>query len=73
MKRVIITLAALLALVPTTAVADEATDYLEARVAQLANVVDHKNDVIACERQNRRKLQRVLRGGGDVLIVRCGS
>lgn len=71
MKKIILTLAALLVLVPGAAVADEATDVLQAKISQLSGKVEHKNDVIACERENRRDLQRALRGGGDVLVVSC--
>lgn len=85
MKKILIATTALLFLAPTAAVADEATDLLEAKIerlvdeagrladkaARLAEKVEHKNEVIACERENRRKLERALREGGAVLTVRC--
>lgn len=72
MKKTIITVTALLCLgVPGVAVADEATDVFRARIALLADKVEHKNDVIACERANRRALVRALETGGEALVKRC--
>jgi tetrahydromethanopterin S-methyltransferase subunit B len=78
MKKILIATTALLVLAPTAAVAGESTDMLQAEierlvdtVARLNDKVEHKNDVIACERENRRKLERALREGGAVLTVRC--
>lgn len=71
MKKILIATTALLFLAPTAAVAGESTDMLESQIARLVDKVEHKNDVIACERENRRKLERALREGGAVLTVRC--
>lgn len=78
MKKSIIAVTALLCLgVPGVAVADEATDVLQARVADLkAKVADrdqrleHKSAVLACERANRRALERALRTDSRVVLVR---
>lgn len=81
MKKSIIALTALLCLgVPGVAVAGgESTDELLQRIDQLRSQVadrdakiDRKNELLACERANRRELVRSLRSGERVgVVARC--
>lgn len=76
MKRTLIALTALLCLgVPGAAVADETTDALMDRIDRLTvqlhdttKELEHKSDLLACERQYRRQLQRALRTGSPVAL-----
>lgn len=71
MKRTIIVLTALLSVgVTAPAVAGDTTTELLQRVEELtqrndrlSDQLDHKSDVLACERAKRRVLERALRTG----------
>lgn len=75
MKRSIIGLAAVLCVgVPGAAVAGDVTPSpaeLYNQVHELQQRLAHKSDVLACERQNRRVLERALRTGGTVFVKSC--
>lgn len=74
MKRSIIVLTALLCMgAPAAAVAGDNTTELLQRVEQLtqqndrlSDQLDHKSDVLACERAKGRALERALRTGAPV-------
>lgn len=73
MKRTLIALTALLCLgVPGAAVADETTaaliDRLTVQLHDTTMELEHKSDLLACERQYRRQLQRALRTGSPVAL-----
>lgn len=79
MKKIMCAVALLLCFTAAPAVADESTDALletiarlQDKVASLDDKVEHKNDLLACERDNRRELQRALRDGDRVVtLARC--
>lgn len=79
MKRIMYTLAVLLCVATATpAMADgsgvllETISDLRDKVAQLDNKIEHKNDILACERNKRRGLERALRTGEPVgTLARC--
>jgi hypothetical protein len=80
MKKTALALAAILTLGATPAVADAGTDALyqqidrlSQRVAGLDDQVERKNELLACERDNRRELLRAMREGDrTVTVAQCG-
>jgi hypothetical protein len=78
MKKTALALAAILTLGATPAVADAGTDALyqqidrlSQRVAGLDDKVERKNELLACERDNRRELVRALRGERPAVVRVC--
>jgi hypothetical protein len=79
MKKIALGLAAILTLSATPAVADAGTDALyqqidrlSQRVAGLDDKVERKNELLACERDNRRELLRAMREGDrTVTVAKC--
>lgn len=75
MKKTVIVVAALVCLSPVPAMADDAALMLEStlrdRIAHLGEKVERKNDLLACERANRRELQRALREGDAAVVRAC--
>lgn len=76
MKKTLGAVALLLCFTTAPAVADESTDVLletiarlQDDVADLDDKVEHKNDLLACERGNRRELMRALRDGDRVVTL----
>lgn len=78
MKRTLITLAAVLAVgAPGAAVAADTTpaelweriDQLTMKLERTQDRVEHKAEVLACERANRRELARALRTGKPVGVL----
>ena len=80
MKKTVIALAALISIATTApAVAEGTADVLQEqivrlteRVELLGDKVEQKNDLLACERNTRRTLERALRTGEPVgHVARC--